>query len=121
MTILDSAMRETASRLLGTYGKELTLRRDVRSDYRPASGDFLVETHIDDTFRGFFVDYNAKQIDGTLVQAGDRQVLAAAKDLPEAPRAGDHVMIDAETWDVIHVKADWSGEQVALYTMQVRK
>lgn len=120
MTVLDTAMRATASRLLNAYGKQMQVRRDVRSDYRPSSGDFITESYIDTNVRGLFLSYTSRQIDGTTILVGDRQVLLAALDLSEAPRAGDHIVIDSEIWNVVNVTADYSGEEAAIYTAQVR-
>lgn len=69
--------------------------------------------------------YTAREIASTEIQAGDLKIHVAAKDLDDAgfgdPQPGDLISFGARTWRVVSVAMVWSGDQVALYTLQVRR
>jgi hypothetical protein len=71
------------------------------------------------TAKGFLDDYKDFQIDGTIVQRGDRMVvlLGASIDPAAVPTAGDRVTIEGESFNIVNVERDPAA---ATYTMQVR-
>ena len=54
-----------------------------------------------------------------MIQAGDVQITIGGESV--VPEPDDKVTIDGDKWKVINVDATYSGEQVAIYTMQVRR
>jgi len=71
-------------------------------------------------FRGFVEDYDVRQIDGTVVETGDRKVVILGGSLPAGvvPTTGDRINIEAfEGLHVMRVRRDPAG---ATYTCQVR-
>jgi len=68
---------------------------------------------------GLMEDYGVNQIDGTLVQAGDRKVLVIAESLSPklVPDTGDQIKIEGITLIVVRVTRDPVG---ATYTCQAR-
>lgn len=71
------------------------------------------------TCEGVISDYANRQIDGTLVKTGDRQVLILGATLPAGivPGPNDHVTIEGLPYDVVRVTRDPAA---AAYTLQVR-
>lgn len=69
--------------------------------------------------RGLIDDYTDDQIDGTLVQEGDRIVTLIANTFPglPVPKPNDEVTIENGTYKIIRVKRDTAA---ATYTCQVR-
>jgi hypothetical protein len=90
--------------------KDVSLRPDNLTD-----GVSSVETTY--SGRGFMVDYRASQIDGTLVQVMDRQVIILGGSLSVVPQSGDLVVSEGKQYTIIHVNRDPAG---ATYTCQVR-
>lgn len=67
-----------------------------------------VQTHY--TCKGIVEDWRADQIDGTLIQVGDRKVIILATSLAIVPKPGDKVTIRAETFSVMPpVRQDPAG------------
>lgn len=71
------------------------------------------------TAKGFLEDYEDAQVDGTIVQRGDRACILIANSIaPTAiPTTGDRVNIESEDFNIVNVKRDPAA---AIYTMQVR-
>lgn len=120
---LDTRMRATASRLLGKYGKAMTLTHTVAGTYNHSTGmtgspsvtTAQVNGYVDDAFRKLGATYGPD-----LVQAGDHDVMFAALGLPFTPVPGDTITIDGQVMKAYIVKPTYSGEKVALYNLLVR-
>ena len=76
-------------------------------------------TTADSAARGILDDYRAVQIDGELIQRGDRKVLILGATITPAvvPEPGDRVTIEGATFNVVRVERDPAA---ATYTCQVR-
>ncbi len=79
-----------------------------------------VESTTSHTCKGVMEDYTARQIDGTIVQVGDRRVLLLGASISPAavPEANDRITIEGETLYVLRVERDPAA---AAYVCQVRK
>jgi hypothetical protein len=73
--------------------------------YNPATGAMTGTTTSTQTAYGAIFDYGAKQIDGTLIKAGDKQVLISAfksdGSALTAPVLGDTVTIGGVTYTLV--------------------
>jgi len=71
------------------------------------------------TFKAVVSDYRAGQIDGTLIQKGDRKVLLIAESGSAAlvPSSGDRITVEGATYFIVSVGRD---PAVATYSCQVR-
>ncbi|MDR2213952.1 MAG: hypothetical protein LBE21_10060 [Pseudomonadales bacterium] len=109
----------TAARLIGRFGAAATLRRNSGSQYDPSTGT-AVPSWAEYPCTVAEVNYEAKDIDGTLIQASDRRLLVAP-DVSQAPRTGDvfRLASGAEV-TVINVKATAPAGKTVLYDVQVR-
>jgi hypothetical protein len=69
--------------------------------------------------KGFVDDYEARYIDDTIIQRGDRKVVILGASLPTGviPKPTDKTVIEGETKVVINVTRDPAG---ATYECQVR-
>lgn len=120
MTALDDRLRPMAATLITRAGKSMTLRRVTGSSYDPGTGA-VVETTSDTVLTGVIEEYEAERIDGGLIQQGDRKISLAAEPIAAEPAPGDVLLIDGVEHLVITVSATYSGEQPALYRLQVRR
>jgi len=71
-------LQNTAQKLLKGKGQSLTLTKITAGTYNPATGGFTGAGTSTQTAYGAVFDYGAKQIDGTLIKAGDKQLLLSA-------------------------------------------
>lgn len=117
---LDKQMRLAAQRLVDDFGKPVTIRRTT-STYDVQLGKTYTST-TDYNVNGALENYADRRIDGSLILSGDLQVTIPARDLAITPdQETDALILDSETWSIVNLSRIYSGEQVAVYQMQVRQ
>ena len=98
-------LQATANRLLKGKGQSLTLTKITAGTYNPATGGFTGAGTSTQTAYGTILDYGAKQIDGTLIKAGDKQLLLSAVKTDgtalTAPVLGDTVTISSVVYTLV--------------------
>jgi hypothetical protein len=119
MGLLDNALRSASKTVLRKFGKSMTLRR-VSTTYDPATGT-NTQTTTDYTVYGRVEEYADAQVDGTLIRTGDRRVLIAAAEVSITPLTSDQLLIASVPHAIVNVKATDATEEVATWTLQVRK
>lgn len=67
-------MQKTANKLLLGKGQTVTITHVVPGVYDPATGG-VTNTETTQTGTGAVIEWDARQIDGTLVRVGDRRLL----------------------------------------------
>lgn len=121
MTQLDAIARSAAANAIGQYGKTITYRAMSQGAYNPATGT-ATQASVDTPCKGILDGSKLGYKFGEgLVQGGDVSVLLAAAALPSTPAPGDLVTIDGFDWVVIANRPTWSGDQIALHEVLVRK
>lgn len=68
-------MQKTANKLLISKGQAVTLTHVEPGTYDPATGATGAATTTTQTGTGAVLEWNARQFDGTLIKAGDKQLL----------------------------------------------
>lgn len=77
--------------LMDDFGADWTLTRPAAGTYNPATGTMSGGTPTPFTVRGVFINYTDENVDGTVVQMGDRRFLMRAAGAPTAPDIGDRI------------------------------
>lgn len=106
--------------LLADLGESLTLISVTTGVYDPATSS-VTETTTNHSITAAVVNYNANQIDGTLIQAGDRKVIVAASGLAVTPKQNDKVTGLGDTVRVISVRTFRESGSTVAYVLQVRE
>jgi len=98
-------LQNTAQKLLKGKGQTLTLTKVTAGTYNPATGAMTGTTTSTQTAYGAVFDYGTKQIDGTLIKAGDKQLLLSAFKTDgtalTAPVLGDTVSIGGVVYTLV--------------------
>ena len=116
---LDSRARDTAERMIAAYGKAMTLRRTVTGTYDTTQGA-APTTPTDYPVVGVLGAPSKTMIDTHAAQSSDMGVLLAAQALQAAPLVGDDLVAEGVTWEIVAVRAIYSGELVAIYEALAR-
>lgn len=117
---LYEELKADADALLTELGQDMLLVRpgDGQS-YDPVLG--RTSTAADETFsaKGVIVDYSNQEIDGTVVQVGDRKVILQAV---ERPKPNDRLKVGAEAaWNIVSWKEVAPAGLALIYELQVRR
>ena len=118
MTLLDGPIRKVAKTVIDRFGTDVTLRAIGRSTYNVTNGA-STQTPTDSPLKGILSEYNAYEI-GDTIKAGDRKLEIAASALSSAPTTGDQVLVGNGLYRIVRIRIHMSGDQAALYELQLR-
>ena len=98
-------LQSTADKMLKGKGQSLTLTKVTAGTYNPETGGFTGAGTSTQMAYGAIFDYGTKQIDGTLIKAGDKQLLLSAFKTDgaalTAPVLGDTVSIGGVVYTLV--------------------
>lgn len=97
-----SDMAQTAHDLLVEFGQSVTLTRLTPGAYDPNTGTATV-VKTTQSGKGAVLDYGNRDIDGTIVKTGDRNLILSAIGLV-LPLVGDEVTVGATIYKITNVK-----------------
>lgn len=111
-------LRGVASKLMAKFGGTATIRRVTPGAYDTSTGA-IAETVVDTTLSGVLQDVNAREVN-ELVQAGDKRLLIAAKDVANAPTTVDRVVINSISHQIIRVQTIEQDNLAITYELILR-
>lgn len=119
-------MQRDVVALLREHGYDLTFRRPSNGgSYNPATGAVSGGSNDDETARVVFLNYTSRDIDGTLVQRGDRKAVMAATyngaALSKTPQIDDELRGEGDAVRIVSVQTIKSGSTVLAYICQARE
>lgn len=116
----EARRRNSWPRAVDRVGKAVTFVQ-VSETFDPATGS-TTETTTDTAITAIPPqDFRFEQMDGSLIQSGDLVLGLPAVDMPVEPTTEDRVKMDGDIWSIVAVRPKSSGEQDALYQVQVRR
>lgn len=120
MTAYDySRAIATADRLIARYGQTGALVRQALSGGTSFNPGTITETEHACTFA--VLDYSAREIDGTRIQATDKKVYLAKASLSIEPTTADFLEIGGKPHKIIAVKPLSPAGTVVMWELQVRR
>lgn len=102
--------------LIVRFGQGITLVRRTSGSYDPETGEVAV-SEIAQLTVGVVLDYGTKNIDGTLIKAGDKQLLTPAT---TTPGVNDNAIIAGTSYTITMVKEVSPGGTPVLYDCNIR-
>ena len=122
-TEFDREFVPLALEMINEFGKVVAIKYYPDAAYDPTIGE---------TSEGDFTSYTKKVIppypyeqkfvDGDIVRAGDVQTGIAGSGLEFVPEPGlTKIIIDTLVWNIVNMKPIYSGEQIALFILQLRR
>jgi len=125
MTSID---RQTINNLIQDRGQEVTFRRPLSSSgtYDPNTSSVTGGSNDDETVKVIFTNYREREIDGTNVERGDRQVLMSnfksnSELLGKSPDSGDQFIGSNSIVNVVSSQSLIDGGVVIGFICQVRE
>jgi len=119
-------MQRDVVALLREHGYDITFRRPGNGgSYSPATGSISGGSNADETARVVFLNYTSRDIDGTLVQRGDRKAVVAATyngtALSKTPQIDDELRGEGDAVRILSVQTIKSGATILAYICQARE
>lgn len=101
---------------IANFGRDCVLKRVTESTYNFATGANSGGSVVSETIKAVVTDFEDKEIDGNLVQRGDKLYTIGAQGIT-APSLND--MID--DFKILNINTIKTGDTALLYKCQVRK
>lgn len=128
-TELDGIFVPLAYELISEFGTAVTLTETTRGAKNFDTGVVAAGTDTAYSIKGIISKYTAHQVqwgstDEKSVKFGDKKVLIYAQDLPETLDENTKLYtltIDSVIWNVVTVTAQYSGDDISYYELQVRR
>ena len=117
-TALDTKFRATAQALLGKFGAPCTYGSLNPETYDATSGT-TVATYTRFTVPAMLASAGRRFRLPEEVRADASAVLVAASAMPVTPKVGDVIVVDGTERRVTSANPTYSGEQVALWSLNV--
>lgn len=116
-------MQATANKLLMGKGQTITLTYQGSASYNTSTGGATISTSTASVYGAVF-EYGNKNIDGTLIKVGDKQLLLSALNTAgtaiTAPVVNDTVTINSVAYTITQVKTLSPAGTVVLYDCNIR-
>jgi len=109
----------TAARLLDKFGQSLTFSLPERTEGGAPGVPGTIIPGRSITGVGVKLDYDNREIDGTVIQTGDARVLIEATNEP--PENGMTLSIAGNQWRVENRQPLEPADIVVMYTLQIRR
>lgn len=119
MATLAETLAVTTSRQIKDKGRLVTLRL-TDAAFDPATGESTPRNTDSEAF-GLFTEFEERQVDGSVVQTGDKLLLIAAEGLKAMPTPGYKVIDGADVWNVEHLSTVQPGPTAVLYKLRIRQ
>jgi hypothetical protein len=115
---LASSLQKVADKVITKLGGEVTVRYVSAGAYNATTG-VIAETVSDTETRGVLENVNVREVN-ELIQAGDKRLTVAAKDLTTAPETKDRVVIGAVVHQIIRVETNEQDNEAITHELILR-
>lgn len=123
MTELDNELPELVLELIAEFGTDVTYSHVEGSEYDPETSSTAFTVSSFDT-KALVEDYNSQgsgqAFAAGLIKSGDKKFSMAAAAFDKEPSPGDRVTFNGSIFNVVNIKATYSGQLPALYEIQGR-
>ena len=111
------ALAARIAKLIEKMGKPLTLRSYAAATYDPVTQTYTAGAATDVSVFGVEEKYNTHEVDGTLIQAGDRKFIVASSTVPALDMK---LVYGSVEYPIVAVNPLQPGATTLYYDIQVR-
>ena len=115
---IATSLVNVADKVISKFGGDVTIRFVAAGAYNTTAGT-VAETNTDSEVKGILEDVVNKEAN-ELVQAGDKRLTVAAKDLTSAPETKDKVLISSVVHQIISVETTEQENTAITYELILR-
>lgn len=112
--------RAQALRMIDRYGKAVTFTHIGQGTYDPATST-ATQTETSQTVRVYLSSPSKQQLEKGVLATSMVALVAASALTAGNPTTGDRFTVDGKGYTVGWTDRLWSGEQVALWTVELKK
>lgn len=116
-----SGLLSTATTQIADKGRSITLIHKNQGSYNSATDSISGQSSSSETVSAVFTEYDQKDIDGTLIKAGDKRAMISASGIASAPDTADQVTDGSLKYSIISVSTIQPGGTPLIYYLQLRR
>jgi hypothetical protein len=117
MSLYDRAS-STAKQMIGKYGRDLVLKRNIEGTFDPATYAFSGTSSPEVSCKGIVTNFKINEVDGTIVLRTDKKIILDADALPEQ---NDKIIDGTDEYTIVNVDSLEPGNTTLLYKVQARR
>lgn len=121
MSFNYAGLAKSALSNIDKFGRNVTYRTVTKGTYNTATGTKTGGSNTDQTVKAVITAVKKSQIDGEVIQRGDKVALIAASALNVVPNTGDIIIDGTSKLKVVEVMDVEPGDTAILYKVVVRK
>lgn len=111
---------KTALKVIKKYGQVVTITRRTQGAYNPATSTAPV-TETTETARGVVYDYEANEIDGTMVQRSDSKLLLSSIGITKPTVNDTATLANGDKFTIMNVDSVSPAGADVVYICQIRQ
>ena len=115
---IASSLVNVADKVISKFGGDVTIRFVTAGAYNTTAGT-VAESNTDSEVKGILEDVVSREAN-ELVQAGDKRLTVAAKDLDAAPATKDKVLVNSVVHQIIIVETTEQDNTAITYELILR-
>ena len=115
---LAQSLEKVASNVIDALGADVTIRYVTAGSYDTSDGT-ISETSSDTAIKGVVEAISQREVND-LVQASDKRLIVAAKELATAPETKDRVVISSVVHQIIRVETTEQDNTAITYELVLR-
>ena len=115
---LAQSLEKVASNVIDALGADVTIRYVTAGSYNTTTGA-ITETTSDTAIKGVVEAISQREVND-LVQASDKRLIVAAKELTTAPETKDRVVISSVVHQIIQVQTIDQDNTAITYELVLR-
>ena len=121
-TALDTALIPKIKSIIDLYGKSVVFTVHGITEYDPDEGSVVESGSTDYTVKSTPPEnYSRNLVDGDMIRENDCRISISASGLSFTPTNGMPVVFDNENWRVVSVATEYTGDDIGLFSMQLRR
>lgn len=121
-TALDTILIPKIKSIIEDYGKNVVFVVPGVASYDPDDGSVIESGVQKYTVKATPpANYKADMIDGDTIQDNDCMINISASGLLFTPENGREVTFDSQSWRIMSVQTAYTGEDIGLYEIQLRR
>ena len=121
-TALDTTLIPKIKSIIDTYGKNVVFVVPGLASYDPDDGSVIESGVKKYTVKSTPpANYNSDMIDGDTIESNDCSISISSSGLLFTPANGLEVTFDNQSWRVMNVITGYTGDEIGIYEMQLRR
>ena len=121
-TALDTTLIPKIKSIIEDYGKNVVFVVPGVASYDPDDGSVIESGVQKYTVKATPpANYKADMLDGDTIQDNDCMINISAYGLLFTPENGREVTFDSQSWRIMSVQTAYTGEDIGLYEIQLRR